>query len=272
MSESAAPAYRPIADHLPAVYQEDAQSYGQVRGYLGLLDDLSRAYLAQLDDFLTWLSPEARTVHPPGLDPAGAISWTYEAYGALFDELADWFAFRFPGSWKLEDEEAELDRERDFLLRVARLWRARGTPRGFYAWFCFYFELRDPNEQPFLVEHFKYREEGDISGAAPNDPDESAHRGTLFVPITAFRDHRRRLEAAEVVARSAPAHLLFRVCWVPEGFDLNLTKPAEVREVLRLIADFVPLEDGIHLAEEQDEPRSIDHLGLGALPGQGEKA
>ena len=65
------PLYRQVAEHLPGVYQEDADSWAQIAGYLAPVDALLRAYVAQLEDVTTWLSPDARSMQPPGL-PAGA--------------------------------------------------------------------------------------------------------------------------------------------------------------------------------------------------------
>ena len=185
--------YRPIAEHLPGVYQGDAASFAQVRGYTQLVDALYRAYLAQLDDLTTWLSPDARDVWPPGLQPSAPMEAVYAAYGDVFNEVARWFAFRFPESWNLTDEEDELDRERHFLLRVPRFWRRRGTPRGFVAWFCFYFKLFTRPERPQLLEHFKYRPADDTSGTTAGDEDPYAHRVTLLVPRSGeFRTVSRR--------------------------------------------------------------------------------
>jgi hypothetical protein len=269
---SAAPEYRPIAEHLPAIYQEDPASWEQVQGFLGLVDALYRAYLASLDDLTTWLSPEARTVQPPGVapqdDPVGA-------YRAVFAELADWFAYAFPPSWASGDADADLDRQREFLLRVARFWRRRGTPSGFYSWFCFYFGLSpaSPDDLPILIEHFKYRPPSDTSGQQKPDPlvpDPYAHRVTLLVRrTTTFDDYRRRREVVQFVSREAPAHLLFRVCWVPPGYTLDLTKTAAVRTVLESLAGYVTYDDGIHLDEPPAVAKAGDRLGQGQLPGGG---
>jgi len=41
--------------------------------------------------------------------------------------------------------EAGLGKRREFLARSARLWRRRGTPRGFLSWFTLYFGMAAPN-------------------------------------------------------------------------------------------------------------------------------
>lgn len=259
--------YRPIAEHLPAIYQEDADSWEQVQGFLGLLDDVYRSYLGALGDLTTLLSPEARLVQPPGVDAGQDPT---DAYRAAFAELADWFAWAFPASWASGDDDTDLARQREFLLRVARLWRRRGTPSGFYSWFCFYFQ---PSELPILLEHFKYRPPNDDSGSAkpdPNVPDEYAHRVTLLVPRTSdFDDYRRRREVVQFVAREAPAHLLFRVCWVPSGFSITLTSTAVVRNLLTTLAGYVAYDDGIHLDQPPAQATVLDRLGSGQLPGGG---
>jgi hypothetical protein len=270
-----APAYRPIAEHLPAIYQEDAASYEQVSGFLALVDDLYRSYLGELESLAAWLSPEARNVWPPGT-PYDANSAALVgdgtpssrgAVGTLLAELASWFAYSFPPSWSTRDADADRDREREFLLRVSRLWRRRGTPTGFYSWLCFYFALEEA-ERPFLVEHFKYRKTP-LPGQAPADEDPDAHVVTLLVPRTPkFDDYRRRRELHQFVSREAPAHLLMRLCWVPPGFTLDTTKKTDVRAVLDTLAGFTPLSDGLHLT---DVPQAtvLDRLGEGLLPGGG---
>jgi hypothetical protein len=194
----------------------------------------------------------------------------YPAYADVFDELARWFAFRFPESWNVTDQEDQLDRKRHFLLRAARFWRRRGTPRGFVAWFCFYFRLFSRPQRPQLMEHFKYRPASHTSGSAPGDDDAYAHRVTLLVPRSEeFREYVRRREAVEFVARNAPAHLVVRVCWVAPGYRVDLADPAAVRAVLERLSQFTPLEDGIHLVTPPSEGVVTDHLTTGRLPGGG---
>lgn len=272
----AAPAYRPIAEHLPGIYQEDPDSYEQVSGFLALVDSLYRAYLGELEDLLTWLSPEARRVAPPGLradsDAASAVgdgtAADRGAVGEVFAELASWFAYEFPPSWSTGVAENDRDREREFLLRVARLWRDRGTPTGFYSWLCFYFYfgVTDP-ELPFLLEHFKYR--STTPGEHVEDDDPDAHRVTVLVPQAGqFSDYRRRRELLQFVGREAPAHLWVRVCWVPTGFKLDVTNTTDVRAVLDKLAGFTAYADGLHLTDP-DTATVMDRLGEGLLPGGG---
>jgi hypothetical protein len=148
--------YLPLAAHLPAVYQEDADSWEQVTEYLGLVDELLRGLLVELDEAGTWLGPEFRTVAVPGLPADAAPDAIVERWFELVDELAAWFGFAFPDSWHVAgDPDAELDRKRTFLLRAAQIWRRRGTPNGFYAWLVFWFALAPP--LPIMIEHFKYR-------------------------------------------------------------------------------------------------------------------
>ncbi len=268
------PLYRPIAEHLPAVYQEDIQSWDELTGYLSLVDALYRAYVAQLEDVTTWLSPAAASVQPPGLDAAGAGAGRELA---LLEELASWFGFALPGSWLAADDEASLDalraKGRAFALRAARLFRRRGTPQGFVDWFSFAFDLDTPAVRPVLLEHFKYRSASDTYGTAPPDPDDpdpSALRVTLLVPRTAaFDDYRRRREAAEFVRDWLPAHLLGTLCWVDPEVDWQPTDAVQMRAVLEELAGYTPEEDGIHLRGETVDPIPPNRLGQGRLPGTG---
>jgi hypothetical protein len=270
-----APLYRPVAAHLPAIYQEDAESWAQVTGYLGLLDELFRAYAAQVEDVTTWLSPAGVRQPAPGRAPG-----TTAEVEELLDELADWFAFRFPASWDpapgAPDAEvaAALARRRDFVLRAARFWRRRGTPQGLVAWLSFLFALDTVADRPIVLEHFKYRPAGDTTGSAEGDDDPYALRLSVLVPRTAaFDDYRRRRELVEAVERWAPAHLMTRVCWFdPDRLtatDDTRIDPADVartRALLADIRDFIPEADGIHLHDPDVAPAAGDRLGHGRLP------
>jgi hypothetical protein len=269
-----APRYRPIHEHLPGVYQSDAVSWNEVRGYLGLVDDFARAALASLEDLPLWLSPDARALHPPGLRPSADADAVYERYLALADELADWFGFSYPESWRVAgDRERELDRKLEFCRRAARLWRRRGTPRGFYAWLCFFFELDDPDDRPVLVEDFAVR-------ADATDVNEGAHSITLLVPRgDAFAAYERRRELVRFVDRHAPAHLVVRVCWIhpqqlaalyPAPSDSTAAKRTKLRSLLDTVGNFTPEADGIHLELSPFPDRPLDRLGHGTLPGTAE--
>jgi hypothetical protein len=273
-----ASAYRTTASHLPAIYQEDAASWRQVNDYLSLTDEVVRSLITELDELGTWLSPRARQVAVPGVGHGSGSSDAIERLLALADELAGWFAYEFPASWRdPDDPDAELDRKFDFLLRVARLWRRRGTPTGFYSWLCVRFGI-GPAERPIMIEHFKYR--SDDPGADPDDEDAAAHRVTLLVPVptsgpgaagTLFGDYRRRRELLEFVERNAPAHLLFRVCWIaaddPRYEDYDPTGVTEVRELLETIATYTSADDGIHLEHDPPSGSPLNRIDLGNLPG-----
>ena len=268
--------YLPVADHLPAVYAEDAASFAQLESYLGLADDLNRAYVERLDELATWLSPEAVTLWPPDrpLDAGGDA--ILGRYLALYDELARWFAFAFPPSWGTSA--ASLGQRRGFLNRAARLWRRRGTPRGFVDWFAFWFGVATA-DRPFLVEHFKF---GQPTGSAGETGPEPWLRATLFVPSTAqFSDFNRRREAIAFAERYAPAHVHVRVCWVKPGWNLDPVPGAgasaavidayvaRVNDVLCSLVSFVDHANGIHIWECIDEGRPVDRLNVGQLPGGG---
>jgi hypothetical protein len=266
-------AYRTTASHLPAIYQEDGASWRQVNDYLSLADEVVRSLITELDEIGTWLSPHARRVPVPGTGHGSASSEAIERLLALADELAGWFAYEFPESWRDPDHrEAELDRKLDFLLRVARIWRRRGTPTGFYAWLCVRFGI-GPAERPLMIEHFKYRYDTD-------DENAFAHRVTLLVPVptsgpgvagTLFGDYRRRRELLEFVERNAPAHLVFRVCWIaaddPRYEDFDPTAVSDVRELLATIASYTSADDGIHLEHDPPSGSPLNRLDLGTLPG-----
>lgn len=268
------PLYRPLASHLPGFYREDTESWSEICGFLGLLDDLFRGYLDTLDELPVWLSPYARQARVPGTAPDTAAARVRDRYRSALDSVAGWFDFCPPAGWSQDDDpEAELDRRREFLLRVARLWRRRGTPRGFVDLFSVRFGLEEAEARPVLLEHFRYRPasayDDDAGDGGAEDP--YALRVSLLVPVTAtFREHRVRKEAVQFVARHAPAHLLTRVCWVPDDFALDLSSPDEVRDVLGHLGSFVPHPDGIHLVAEETGARVLDRLDAGRLPGGGD--
>ena len=278
------PLYRPVADHLPPLYQEDRDSFAEVESYLGLVDEILRAFLMQLDDALAWLSPRAAELLPPGYQPGESRKQTALRIRAVLDELGRLFGYDFPGSWSdlrtendLPDWETEFARKRRFLERVARLWRRRGTPTGFLSWFCLYFGLEDSADRPLLVEHFKYRPD---NHPATGKADEYAHRMSLLAPVSeAFENYDVRREALAFVRAHAPAHLLVRLCWIGprqrDRYKRILSKPdgsvpddldAVRKKIFEEIVSVVPSADGIHLrGEEIAKPRQADRLDLGRL-------
>ncbi|MGZ4354324.1 MAG: hypothetical protein ACXVZ4_12330, partial [Gaiellaceae bacterium] len=181
---------------------------------------------------------------------------------------ADWFAFAFPETWRVpDDRDAELDRKREFLLRAARIWRRRGTPRGFYAWLCFWFGIdgtADHDERPLLIEHYKYR--------AVEDDVDGAWTISLYVPVTSrWDDYGRRRELVEFCARHLPAHLVVRICWIGADdtryTEFDPTDVAAVRTLLATAGDYTPEVDGIHLEREEPKGSPLDRLDQGTLPG-----
>ena len=260
--------YVALAHELPAVYQEAEESFAQLDGYLSIVDEVLREIAEEVADMPSWLSPAA-TVWPPGVPYDVDADNLRDALVELYDTLAGWFAFRFPGSWRRNDE--GMDRRRDFVLRAARVWRRRGTPRGFLDWFCLYFGVGQAT-RPVLLEHFKY------GPAAAGQPDPWL-RATLLVPSTArFREYARRAEAAAFVHRYAPSHVLMRLCWTAPGMALPDAPPAKAKvadvaayreEMRRLICgvhDHVPHSAALHLGDCVDEGTPRDRLDVGRLP------
>jgi hypothetical protein len=271
------PDYLPLAYDLPAVYQEDEESFAQLDSYLGLVDELNRAVLSRLESITTWLSPLAPETWPPALPLDAGKDAVLNALLAVLDELAAWTGFRFPVSWPRNA--AGIARRRAYLLRAARLWRRRGTPRGFLDWFCLAFAVADA-DRPFLLEHFKFGAPVAADGETGPDP---WLRATLLVRSTpTFTDVSRRREAIAFVNRYLPAHVHARVCWVKPDFGLDgVPGPAaaaadvvayrtKVRRLLCSLVSFVDHANGIRIWECVDEGRAIDRLGIGRLPGGGE--
>lgn len=271
------PDYTPVALELPDVYQDDAASFAQIASFLGLADEVQRAYVEALDQLTAWLSPLAADVWPGGLLPDAGPGTLLEAQLAALEEVARWVGFTFPPSWPRDG--AGVAKRRTFTLKAARLWRRRTTPRGFLDWFCLAFDIEDPALRPFLVEHFKIGTPVNEDGDPGPDP---ALRATLFVPSTEqFLDFSRRREAIGFVERNAPAHVLMRVCWVDEDFALDTPGPgasaAEVtayrQHVRRLLCSLVSLVEHQHALRIWtciDEGRNVDRLGTGRLPGGGD--
>jgi hypothetical protein len=274
----ASPDYTPLAQELPAVYQDDVASFAQVGSFLGLADELQRAYVDGLDELTAWLSPLATGMWPPGLVPDAGADAVLEAQLAALEEAARWVGFTFPPSWPRDG--AGLAKRRAFLLRAARLWRRRTTPRGFLDWFCLAFDITVVAERPFLVEHFKIGTPINEDGDPGPDP---GLRATLFVPSTdQFLDFSRRREAIGFVERNAPAHVLVRVCWVRPGFTLGpVPGPGasagelakfrnHVRRVLCSLVSVIEHQHALRIWTCIDEGRDIDRLGTGRLPGGGD--
>ncbi len=192
--------------------------------------------------------------------------------------------FTFPASWGTDVP--GLARRREFLARSARLWRRRGTPRGFLSWFALYFGIAegDQDEMPYLLEHFK------APGAAITGQPWTA---TLFVPlIESFEPWGRREEAVEFARRYAPAHVLIRVCFVdPTAFaalgvlvaqptlppnpsaaaltqyqaDLA-TQQADLNQLLCSVVSVVNHGSAVHIYECIDTGEHKDRLDVGRLP------
>jgi hypothetical protein len=267
--------YTRLPAHLPAIYADDAGSFAQVESYLGLVDDLGRAYVERLDELATWLSPDAVALWPGDVRVDGGGDAVLARYRAIYDELARWFAFTVPPSWGSAAD--SLAQARTFLARAARFWRRRATPRGFVDWFTFWFRVA-PADRPFLVEHFKF---GVPTSGGQTGPDPEL-RATLFVPSTAqFSDFNRRKEAIAFGDRYAPSHVQLRVCWVPPGWTLEPVPgqgaaPAaieayrtRVNTILCSLVSFVDHANGIRIWECIDEGRPVDRLNVGQLPGGG---
>jgi hypothetical protein len=276
---SAGADYTRLAQYLPAVYQDDAASFAQVDAFLGLADELNHAYLERLEDLSLVLGPDAALRWPTDLPPDAGSDALVEAYLAVYDEVATWAAFAFPASWG--QDEAGVVQRRQFLAKAARIWRRRGTPRGFLDWLCLAFRIA-PETRPYLLEHFK------VAGPQVPDPELAA---TLFVPSTPeLADHRRRHEVIEFVDWYAPAHVLLRVCWTRPDFAVPAPPvlpehptPAQVeafqgavdlyrddlRALLCSITSFVDHANGIRIWECIDEGRAIDRLDVGHLPSEG---
>jgi hypothetical protein len=276
------PDWTRLSAQLPPVYQEDAVSFAQVDAYLGLADELSHAVVERLEDLLLAVGPDAVLRWPTDLPFDAGSDALLTAYLNAYDDAARWASFTFPASWTRD--EAGLARRREFLARCARLWRRRGTPRGFLSWFSLYFGMPADGPQPYLLEHYK------APGASiTGEP----YTATLFVPSTSgFDAWERREEAADFVRRYAPAHVLIRVCFVdPAVFDdlaviaspptlpaeptaadvADYAKAVEQRQkdlnaLLCSVVSVVSHESAIHSYECIDEGRSIDRLGVGLLP------
>lgn len=269
--------YLPLAQDLPAVYQEEEASFAQLDSYLGLVDELDRGVLRRLEGITSWLSPLATETWPPALPFDAGEDAVRDATLALLDELAEWTGFRFPTSWARDAE--GIARRRAFLLKSARLWRRRGTPRGFLDWFCLAFAVAE-DDRPYLLEHFKFGTPVAADGETGPEP---WLRATLLVRSTeTFADVSRRREAIAFVDRYMPAHVHARVCWVKPDFALeDIPGPGasaadiesyriRVRRLLCSLVSFVDHANGIRIWECIDEGRAVDRLGAGRLPGGGE--
>jgi len=274
------PDYTRLAAGLPPVYQEDTVSFAQVDAFLGLADELNHAIVERLEELLTALGPDAVLRWPADLPLDAGADALLAAHLATFDRVAGWVGFTFPASWP--GGEDGLARRREFLARSARLWRRRGTPRGFLSWFRFYFGL-STSQTPYLVEHYKAPGVG-LTGEPYN--------ATLFVQIGQFPAWARREEAVDFVRQYAPAHVHLRVCFVdptifttlsvidhppvlpekPSKAELDAyaaeiaTLQADLNALLCSVVSVVNHESGVHVHECVDGGRDVDRLGVGRLP------
>jgi len=274
------PDYTRLAAQLPPVYAENAASFDQIDAYLGLADELNHAVVEHVEDLLSELGPDAVLRWPSTVPIDAGLDALLASYLATYDQIASWVGLSFPSSWP--GDESGVLRRREFLARCARLWRRRGTPRGFLSWFSLYFGLV-PSELPYLLEHYK------APGAAiTSEP----YTATLFVPIAPFADWNRREEAVDFALQYAPAHVLLRVCFVdfaalsatgvfglepalpqsPSAKDLKrylkdfATQQANLNGLLCSVVSVVSHSSGVHLYECIDAGRAIDRLDVGLLP------
>lgn len=278
------PDYTRLAVQLPPVYQDNEASFAQVDAYLGLADELNHAIVERLEDLPLTLGPDATLRWPSDLPLDAGRDRLLAAYLATYDEVARWVGFTFPGSWGTE--EPGLARRRDLLARSARLWRRRGTPRGFLSWFALYFGLdgEPAGARPYLLEHYQAPGAG-LSG--------EPWTATLFVPLTdTFDTWARRAEAADFVRQYAPAHVLTRVCFVdprtlaalgvgaaaptlPEDATAEqlaayaaevATLRADLNQLLCSVVSVVDHGSAVHLFECIDQGEHTDRLDVGRLP------
>lgn len=280
------PDHTRLAAQLPPVYHEDAASFRQVDDYLGLVDELLQDATAELEDTPLTLGPDHALRWPARLPLDAGGSALLDRYLQTSDDVATWVAYAFPASWGRD--ETGLARRRRFLARAARLWRRRGTPRGFLDWFCLYFGIETETDRPFLLEHFK----------VPDGPADTApYTATLFVPATpSFADHRRRLETSEFARWYAPAHIALRVCYVrtdlfgtfapfaqpavlppaptQDDLDRYLERVVEqgrlMNELLCSVVSVVGHGGALHLVAPGTDERPVDQLDVGLLPHSGD--
>ena len=232
---------------LPPVYQEQAASFAQVDAYLGLADELARAQVEALEDLLAVTGPDAALRWPTHLPLAAGAEALVANLTATYDEVARWLSFTVPSTWPVGAQGVAA--RRAFLGKATRLWRRRGTPRGFIDWFTLYHRLSVTTERPVLVEHYKI--------AGPGfDPDPST--ATLFVTGSV------EVATYALLADNSTAALA--------AYESDLKAQAKLlRELLCSVVSVVSHADGIHLygcpAERPPvAERDIDHLGIGALP------
>lgn len=244
--------YRPLSEGLPAVYQDDQESFAQLDSFLGLVDELNRAHLRRAADLRTWLSPDAPTLRPPSFvtDDVDAAA-VGVAHAEVLDAIAQWFAFRFPSGWPTMPD--FVTRRASMLRELARLWRERATPSGFVDFIALFFGLA-PTERPLLVEHFTVAEEpGELAAQPPDRPPHPVAdpwlTATLFVPCYPagelkpadpeglFARHESRRELIAIVDRYSPAHVDVRVCWVAPDFAAQTLRPPDPPEPGTLAGD-----------------------------------
>ncbi len=282
------PDYTRIAATLPPVYQADAASYAQLDAYLGLADELGHAVIERLADLAIAAGPDALLRWPHGLPLDAGRDALLARYFAAYDRVAAWTAVTFPAGWPRD--ETGPARRRELLARSARLWRRRGTPRGWCDWFCLYFGVERPEQRPYLLEHFKAPPR-----PAPREADArrptTAYTATLFVPGTGqFAGWDRRAEVGAFVHHYAPAHVSLRCCFVDPALLDDLLPVGELpapgagaaelaayaaalatrgRDLNALLCSVVSVVDhgpGVHLYECVDAGRTEDRLGVGRLP------
>ncbi len=124
---------RTSADHLPAVYRQDAASRDFVERFMALFDEVRGPVARTLDQFPSYLDPDG----VPASETPGRtdfLGW-----------LGSWLGLVSEGTWSVTQRRA--------LLREApALFELRGTPEGLRRHVRLYTGL-----EPKIVEHFRLR-------------------------------------------------------------------------------------------------------------------
>lgn len=299
--------YCPSYSELPEIYRRDSRSWEQIQDYMGMVDSLCRQYLNDLIEFPLWMSPAALDLFPPGSSFTQSARKIAEQQNAALDEVARWMAFDFPQHeiWQINRSDnvqqcrQVLERKADLLRRLPKLFRERGTPKGFLAFFCFCFGLdpRSENECPILIEHFNYRGTGpDSDEKRPRnktpeirsgDPigvkcerekkdrvdDGFAWRCTMLLPQHEVFDSWSKYKTIiHWIHRNKPAHVLIDTYLVTASFWPTLIGdllPSESRlaEILRQVRMNVDKQEALHLRAKSQLSSGVQEIELGRLPG-----
>ncbi len=196
--------------YLPPVYHADPVSAGFLDRFLSLFDTLFAEIETQVDEFSSYLDPDAVPTGP-------FLEW-----------LGAWFDLKFLDGWPE-------DTRRTLIRRAIELYKKRGTLEGLQEILRLHTGLRSP--LPAVIEHFRMRNyagryERGISDLPDGKlylagkpfqpaPNQMEHHFTVFLPEAFIPDEEAVNAMESLISSQSPAHTQFFIRLVSPGIRIG---------------------------------------------------